>query len=83
MADQVAVVTGGGRGGELTVWSQPRPVARVLAPGAWTPEALASLAHPALAAQLTPLEGEFDLLGGPPLPLEPQRLQHPASAREA
>jgi NAD(P)-dependent dehydrogenase (short-subunit alcohol dehydrogenase family) len=65
------------RGGELTIWSQPRPVARVLAPSAWTGEALGSLTHPALAAQLTPLEGELDLLGGPPVPLEPHGPGYP------
>ncbi|HEV8651065.1 MAG TPA: SDR family NAD(P)-dependent oxidoreductase [Actinomycetes bacterium] len=57
------------RGGELLVWSQPRPVARLVAEGGWTRETLDSLAEPPLAAHFTPLEDEFDLFGGPPVPV--------------
>jgi NAD(P)-dependent dehydrogenase (short-subunit alcohol dehydrogenase family) len=84
MADHVAVVTGGGRGigaaiarrlgteGPTVVIAGPGP-----APDAWTRRTLGSLRHLALAAQLTPLEGEFDLLGGTPVPPEPEGARRP------
>lgn len=53
----------GVRGAEVSVWSQPRPVAVLSQPAGWD---VASLVRSIgeLAPRLTPLESEFDLLAG-------------------
>jgi NAD(P)-dependent dehydrogenase (short-subunit alcohol dehydrogenase family) len=56
----------GARGAEVSLWSQPRPVAAVVEQRGWDGPAL-DLARSALEAALTPLESEFDLFGGPPV----------------
>ena len=58
----------GARGAEVTVWSQPRPAARFVDPQGWNAESLTSL-RTRLAPELVPLESEFDLFGGPPVPI--------------
>lgn len=54
------------RGGELSIWSQPRPTATVVRAGGWGMQALSDQARPAFAQHLTPLESEFDLFSQPP-----------------
>lgn len=76
MADHVAVVTGGGRaiGAAIAHRLGAEGLAVVIADPSVAPDgsgtdpepALSGLTHPAL----TPLEEGFDLLGGPPVPLE-------------
>ena len=56
----------GGRGAEVALWSQPRPVVRLVDEGGWTAESLAA-ARDRLDAHLVPMESEFDLFGGPPI----------------
>lgn len=58
----------GARGAEVTLWSQPRPVVRLVETGGWSAEALAGV-RSVLDAGLVPLESEFDLFGGPPVPV--------------
>ena len=68
-SEAAAGVTGqvlGARGNEVAVWSQPRPVASVVADAGWDPERL-SAARPRLAAHLVALDSEFDLFAGPPV----------------
>ena len=67
-----AGVTGqvfGARGAEVALWSQPRPLVRLVEPTGWTASAL-DTARERLAPQLVPLESEFDLFGGPPVAVE-------------
>jgi len=64
-----AGVTGqifGARGAEMTLWSQPRPVMRMVEPGGWNAEVLTGR-RDRLDGQLVPLESEFDLFGGAPV----------------
>ena len=56
----------GARGAEVALWSQPRPVMRLVDEGGWTAESLVA-ARNRLDAHLVPLESEFDLFGGPPI----------------
>lgn len=66
---EAAGVTGqvfGARGAEVALWSQPRPVARVVEAGGWDVDALCA-ARPRLELHLVPLASEFDLFGGPPV----------------
>ena len=56
----------GARGAEVTLWSQSRPVARLVDTDGWTVETLAG-ARSRLEGHFVPLESEFDLLGGPPV----------------
>lgn len=56
----------GARGAEVSVWSQPRPLAALVDPAGWDAGRLSS-ARAELEWHLTPLESEFDLLGGPPV----------------
>ena len=66
-----AGVTGqifGARGAEVTLWSQPRPVARLVDTAGWSVDSLAG-ARGRLEADLVPLESEFDLFAGPPVPV--------------
>jgi len=56
----------GARGAEVAVWSQPRPVARLVEIDGWSVQRLEA-ARPQLDAALVPLESEFDLFGGPPV----------------
>ena len=58
----------GARGAELALWSQPRPALRLVEPGGWGAAALAA-ARPRLDAALVPVVSEFDLFGGPPVPV--------------
>lgn len=70
-SQDAAGITGqvfGARGAELTLWSQPRPILRLVEPGGWDAASLAR-ARAALDAHLSPLESEFDLFGGPPVAL--------------
>lgn len=67
---EAAGVTGqvlGARGAEISIWSQPRPLARWVEEEGWDARSLTERAAPALARHLTPLESEFDLFGGPPV----------------
>jgi len=62
-----AGVTGqifGARGAEITLWSQPRPVVRLVDTDGWTADALTEGRS---RLELVPLESEFDLFGGPPV----------------
>lgn len=56
----------GARGAEVALWSQPRPVVRLVERQGWTAEALTA-ARPQWEHALVPLESEFDLFGGPPV----------------
>lgn len=58
----------GARGAEVTLWSQPRPAVQLVDHDGWS---AASLTHarPGLDPFLVPLESEFDLFGGPPVPV--------------
>lgn len=58
----------GARGAEMTIWSQPRPTARVVEGGGWDAAALGR-AGDELVGHITPLESEFDLFAGPPTPV--------------
>lgn len=57
------------RGAELTVWSQPRPVSRIVATEGWTPQALSALLHPAQTTHMVPLDSDSAVLGGPVIPV--------------
>jgi NAD(P)-dependent dehydrogenase (short-subunit alcohol dehydrogenase family) len=59
----------GARGAEVAIWSQPRPVAEACAPEGWEPRTLDERARPGFEPHLTPLESEFDLFGGAPVPV--------------
>ncbi len=50
----------------MSLWSQPRPVVRLVDVGGWGAESLAG-ARAAVGRPLVPLESEFDLFGGPPV----------------
>jgi NAD(P)-dependent dehydrogenase (short-subunit alcohol dehydrogenase family) len=54
----------GARGAEVALWSQPRPLLRLVEVDGWTVEALNGVRH---QLDLVPLESEFDLFGGPPV----------------
>lgn len=56
----------GARGAEVTLWSQPRPVAQLVETAGWDAHALAG-ARPRMEPDLVPLESEFDLFGGAPV----------------
>lgn len=65
-----AGVTGqvlGARGAQVSVWSQPRPIAHADEPNGWDARRLDEIARPLFEPHLTPLESEFDLFGGPPI----------------
>lgn len=57
----------GARGAEISIWSQPRPLASWVEATGWDAGSLTGRAGPALRHHLTPLESEFDLFGGPPV----------------
>ncbi len=57
----------GARGAEVTLWSQPRPMAHLVNLQGWDAAALTAQLRPALGRHLTPLESEFDLFGGAPI----------------
>ena len=70
-SESAAGVTGqvfGARGAEVALWSQPRPVVRLVDEGGWDGAAL-DAARSRLEPHLAPLESEFDLFGGPPVPV--------------
>ena len=54
----------GARGAEVTLWSQPRPVVRLIDTDGWNADSLAEARN---QLDLVPLESEFDLFGGPPV----------------
>ena len=56
----------GARGAEVVLWSQPRPVARLVETAGWDGDRLGA-ARAEMEAHLVPLESEFDLFGGPPV----------------
>jgi len=58
----------GARGAEVALWSQPRPIVRLVATDGWSADSLTE-ASAGLQAHLVPLESEFDLFGGPPVPV--------------
>jgi NAD(P)-dependent dehydrogenase (short-subunit alcohol dehydrogenase family) len=58
----------GVRGAELTVWSQPRPLASLVSDQGWD-EVRLRQASAELKVHLSPLESEFDLFDGPPTPV--------------
>ncbi|HEV2759497.1 MAG TPA: hypothetical protein VGV86_08030, partial [Acidimicrobiales bacterium] len=58
----------GARGAEVTLWSQPRPAVGLVDRHGWNAGSLSGLGN-RLAAHLVPLESEFDLFGGPPVPV--------------
>ena len=60
----------GARGAEVSIWSQPRPVAAVVEKGGWDGPALAR-AREGLQSYFTPLESEFDLFGKAPVAVTP------------
>jgi NAD(P)-dependent dehydrogenase (short-subunit alcohol dehydrogenase family) len=55
----------GARGAEIALWSQPRPVVRLVESAGWDAGSLTA-ARARMDADLVPLESEFDLFGGPP-----------------
>ena len=58
----------GARGAEVTLWSQPRPAVRFVDQHGWNAGSLTGLRN-RLEPDLVPLESEFDLFGGPPVPV--------------
>jgi NAD(P)-dependent dehydrogenase (short-subunit alcohol dehydrogenase family) len=71
-SDAAAGISGqvfGARGAEVSIWSQPRPMARAVNRTGWAPPGLTTEALPKLEAHLTPLESEFDLFADPPTPV--------------
>jgi len=58
----------GARGAEVALWSQPRPVVRLVDTNGWSAASLTE-ARAGLHAQLVALKSEFDLFGGPPVPV--------------
>ncbi|MGI8807430.1 MAG: SDR family oxidoreductase [Acidimicrobiales bacterium] len=58
----------GARGAEVTLWSQPRPAVHLVDREGWSADAL-DRARAGLEPFLVPLESEFDLFGGPPVPV--------------
>ncbi|HEX3623697.1 MAG TPA: SDR family oxidoreductase [Acidimicrobiales bacterium] len=58
----------GARGAEVALWSQPRPEVRLVDGDGWTADSLAA-ARGRLEPHFVPLESEFDLFGGPPVPV--------------
>lgn len=71
-SDAAAGVSGqvlGARGAELALWSQPRPHPALIDVDGWDGDGLSATARPALEPLLVPLESEFDVLEGPPVPL--------------
>ncbi|HEX8770808.1 MAG TPA: SDR family oxidoreductase [Acidimicrobiales bacterium] len=71
-SDAAEGITGqvfGARGAEVAIWSQPRPVATTSESDGWDTPRLQAAARPLFEAHLTPVESEFDLFGGPPLPV--------------
>jgi NAD(P)-dependent dehydrogenase (short-subunit alcohol dehydrogenase family) len=54
----------GARGAEITLWSQPRPVVRLVDTDGWNAD---SLTEARRRFDLVALESEFDLFGGPPV----------------
>lgn len=63
----------GARGAEIAIWSQPRPAVRLVREEGWDASTLTARARPGFARHLTPLESEFDLFGGPPVPVAGRR----------
>lgn len=79
--EAAAGITGqvlGARGAEISIWSQPRPVARLVCKSGWDAAALAR-AREELNLHLTPLDSEFDLFGGPPVAVAVTAGQEPHS----
>jgi NAD(P)-dependent dehydrogenase (short-subunit alcohol dehydrogenase family) len=71
-SDAAAGITGqvfGARGAEIGIWSQPRPIVQLVGAHGWNATTLAATATGAFADHLTPLESEFDLFGGAPIPV--------------
>ena len=71
-SEAAAGITGqvfGARGAEISIWSQPRPAARLVDTSGWNAESLTHHARPQLERHLSPLDSEFDLFGGPPIPV--------------
>lgn len=56
----------GARGGQVSLWSQPRPAVELVDTAGWTLDAL-SAARARFDNHLVALESEFDLFGGPPV----------------
>lgn len=56
----------GARGAEVSMWSQPRPLACFVESEGWDGEAFARI-RGQLERNASPLESEFDLFGGPPI----------------
>lgn len=56
----------GARGAEVSLWSQPRPVVRLVDVRGWGAESLTA-ARQQWDTQLVALESEFDLFGDPPV----------------
>lgn len=77
-----AGVTGqvfGARGASVTLWSQPRPVTEILQPAGFDHPTLTERLIPLVEDKGTGLQGEFDLFGGPPVPV---RARPPGRAPE-
>jgi NAD(P)-dependent dehydrogenase (short-subunit alcohol dehydrogenase family) len=71
-SDAAAGITGqvfGARGAEISIWSQPRPVASLVNADGWDAASLSERAKEELEGHLTPVESEFDLFGGSPVPV--------------
>ena len=58
----------GARGAEVTLWSQPRPAVGFVDQQGWSADSLTDL-RDRLETHLAPLASEFDLFGGPPVPV--------------
>lgn len=54
------------RGSEISLWSQPRPLASVVEDRGWDAATLSADGLSELRQHLTPLDSEFDLFSGPP-----------------
>ncbi|CAN5219008.1 SDR family oxidoreductase [soil metagenome] len=57
----------GARGAEIAVWSQPRPLQRMVDRAGWDATSLTRTARPQLEWHFTPIESEFELFGTPPV----------------
>lgn len=54
------------RGNEITLMSQPRPVATAVEPEGWSPRSIAERALPSMAAQFYPLADHMSFFAGDP-----------------
>jgi NAD(P)-dependent dehydrogenase (short-subunit alcohol dehydrogenase family) len=54
------------RGNEITLMSQPRPLAKAVEPNGWTPRSIAQVALPSMADQFYPLKNHMEFFADDP-----------------